>query len=143
MGKVINLAKNTGQPVTYEQCVALMPNIRQQMAQNVWYMWFLDYDPTADIARIACPTLILNGEKDLQVDAAINLQAIRSKMSKSPIGSTQHQKTGNFQIISYPNLNHLFQNSTTGLPSEYGQIEETFSEKVMKDMVEWITKHIE
>ena len=138
-----DLAKNTGQPVTYEQCVALMPNIRQQMAQNAWYMWFLDYDPAADIARIACPTLILNGEKDLQVDAAINLQAIRSKMSKSPIGSTQHQKTGNFQIISYPNLNHLFQNSTTGLPSEYGQIEETFSEKVMKDMVEWITKHIE
>ena len=37
-------------------------------------------------------------------------------------------------------LNHLFQHCTTGMPDEYGDIEETFSEEVLQDIVEWIEK---
>ena len=38
----------------------------------------------------------------------------------------------------YPGLNHLFQHSTTGLPTEYGDIEETISIEVLQDIAQWI-----
>ena len=43
-------------------------------------------------------------------------------------------------IKAYDGLNHLFQHCTTGMPDECGQIEETFSEEVLRDIVSWIVK---
>ncbi len=37
-------------------------------------------------------------------------------------------------------LNHLFQTSETGAISEYGQIEETFSPRVLEIINHWIKK---
>ena len=42
------------------------------------------------------------------------------------------------QIKEYPSLNHLFQHCTTGMPNEYGQIEETISEEVLNDIAQWL-----
>ena len=41
-------------------------------------------------------------------------------------------------LKEYPGLNHLFQHCTTGLPTEYSQIEETISEEVLKDIAQWL-----
>jgi hypothetical protein len=38
----------------------------------------------------------------------------------------------------YAGLNHLFQHCQTGMPAEYGEIEETFSEEVLQDIMKWI-----
>jgi hypothetical protein len=38
----------------------------------------------------------------------------------------------------YHGLNHLFQHCNTGLPDEYGQIEETISLEVLSDIAGWI-----
>jgi len=46
----------------------------------------------------------------------------------------------NVTIKEYKKLNHLFQKSKTGHPSEYGVIKQTFSPKVMKDISKWIHK---
>ncbi len=35
-------------------------------------------------------------------------------------------------------LNHLFQTASTGNPSEYGQIEETFSPKALDKISSWL-----
>lgn len=43
-----------------------------------------------------------------------------------------------FKILKLEKLNHLFQRSETGAISEYGQIEETFSPKVLELMENWI-----
>ena len=43
-------------------------------------------------------------------------------------------------VKCYPNLNHLFQHCQTGLPAEYGEIEETFSEEVLNDIADWLLK---
>lgn len=90
----------------------------------------LAYDPRKDLQKIKCPVLALNGSNDLQVPAKANLQAI----------STGIASNGNQQVTTkeYPDLNHLFQTSSTGLPLEYGQIEETFNQKVLEDMAAWI-----
>lgn len=100
-----------------------------------WFVYFLKFDPTVYLRATKCPVLAVNGGKDLQVDAKQNLEGI--KMSLRAGGNDK------FVIKEFPNLNHLFQNCETGSPSEYAQIEETFSEEVLKFMTDWIRKTIE
>ncbi len=92
-----------------------------------WLDAFLDYDPTENIRNTKCPVLALNGSKDCQVIPLQNLEAFRKLLNPS---STT--------IKEYPNLNHLFQHCTTGLPMEYADIEETISEEVLKDIAQWV-----
>jgi len=40
----------------------------------------------------------------------------------------------------FPELNHLFQTSGSGLPEEYGEIEETMSPVVLDVILLWISK---
>ena len=42
-----------------------------------WYNYFIDYDPSADIAATRCPVFALNGSLDCQVLPESNLAAIR------------------------------------------------------------------
>jgi dienelactone hydrolase len=97
---------------------------------NPWMQYFIKYDPAPTLEKVKCPVLALNGEKDLQVPAKINLEAIEAALTKG--GNKQ------FTTKAFPGLNHLFQTCTTGLPVEYGQIEESFSPAVLKEMLEWI-----
>ena len=103
---------------------------RQQndVQQMPWLKWFIDYDPSANIAATRCPVLALNGDRDCQVISSQNLTAIERLLPKSK----QHL------IKEYPGLNHLFQHCTTGLVAEYSQIEETISPEVLSDIVHWI-----
>ncbi len=95
---------------------------------NPWMNWFIDYDPSIDIRKTSCPVFALNGDRDCQVISTQNLPAIERQLPKNPQN----------RIKEYPALNHLFQHCTTGLPNEYGQIEETISPEVLQDIAEWI-----
>ena len=97
---------------------------------NAWMKFFIRYNPADAWEKVRCPVLALNGEKDLQVPYNENLTAIKTALEKG--GNKK------FTIKSIPALNHLFQPSTSGLPSEYGQIETTISEEVLKIIAEWI-----
>lgn len=129
----------------YEDIVRTIPaeslkdeRIKKQVADGIntmtspWYLHFMRYDPTADLQKIQCPVLALNGERDVQVDADMNLTAIESNIKKS----------GNQQVTikKYPGLNHLFQHCKSCTLSEYGQLEETISPEVLQDMADWILK---
>ncbi|MCR9286073.1 MAG: alpha/beta fold hydrolase [Bacteroidetes bacterium] len=100
-----------------------------------WFIYFMKFDPSPYLKMTKCPVLAVNGEKDLQVDAMQNLGGIQTALRAG--GNNQ------FVIKEFPNLNHLFQNCETGAPSEYAQIEETFSEEVLKVMADWIMKMTE
>jgi len=99
-----------------------------QALQSPWMNWFVDYDPTADIAAVKCPVMAINGDKDCQVISSLNLPSIRQLL----------QKNKRHLVKEYPSLNHLFQHCQTGLPTEYGNIEETISPEVMTDITEWL-----
>ncbi len=123
--KQMQMGGPAGQELTMEQ-------VRETIAaqNNAWLNFFMSYDPADNIRHTRCPVLALNGKKDVQVDAEMNLGALRQLLPKN-------KKTC---IKAYDGLNHLFQHCTTGMPDEYGQIEETFSEEVLQDIVEWINK---
>ncbi|MEN8228130.1 MAG: alpha/beta fold hydrolase [Bacteroidota bacterium] len=95
-----------------------------------WMRYFVMFDPSAFFGSIKCPVLALNGEKDCQVMASRNITAIREKLISS----------GNQNVTAriLPGLNHLFQNCETGLPAEYGVIEETFDPRALEIISEWI-----
>ena len=96
---------------------------------NNWFRYFLTYDPQPTLAKVKCPVLALNGEKDVQVPVS-NLEAIKKAINK---GGNQNIKT-----LAFPNLNHLFQNCETGAAAEYSQIDETIDPKVLEIMKNWI-----
>ena len=97
-----------------------------------WYLHFMRYDPAQDLKKLKCPVLALNGEKDIQVDAAMNLAAIQERITGNG--------NKNVTVKAYPNLNHLFQTCEKGTLAEYGQLEETINPEVLKDIIEWIRK---
>jgi fermentation-respiration switch protein FrsA (DUF1100 family) len=76
------------------------------------------------------PVLAINGEKDLQVPPKENLAAIEKALKA---GGKK-----NFMAKELPGLNHLFQTSQTGAPSEYAKIEETIAPAALQAMGDWI-----
>lgn len=99
-----------------------------QIQQVPWYQFFVNYNPQTDIAKISCPVMAINGEKDVQVMSGMCLDALRRVLP-----ANEHHL-----IKSYPGLNHLFQHCETGMPDEYEGIEETISEEVINDIISWL-----
>lgn len=99
-----------------------------------WYVNFIRYNPAPTLEKVKCPVLAINGSKDVQVSAKANLDAIKRIAEKS----------GNKKIttVELDGLNHLFQTSTTGAPTEYGEIEETFAPIALKTVGDWIAQQV-
>ena len=95
-----------------------------------WFLYFLKFDPETYLSKVSCPVLAINGELDLQVTARENLASIEASLAKA--------KNTRVTIQEIPGLNHLFQKTETGAPSEYGQLEETFNEEAMAFVAQWI-----
>ena len=103
---------------------------RVAMLATPWFRYFLTFDPRPTLAKVRCPVLAINGEKDLQVPCRENLEAIdRAVRSGGNDRVTTRQMDG---------LNHLFQPCKTGAPSEYATIEETFSPAALRVIGDWI-----
>lgn len=99
---------------------------------DVWMQYFLTFDPRPTLGKVKCPVLAINGELDTQVIPDQNIPAIEKALKAG----------GNERITMkvFSKLNHLFQKSKTGVPSEYGQIEETFSPEALVYISDWLKK---
>lgn len=101
---------------------------------NPWMQHFLKYDPVPTLMQVKCPVLAIIGEKDLQVPARENLEAIHTALTK---GGNK-----NVTVKSLPNLNHLFQECETGAPFEYPKIEQTIAPIALNEILHWLQKQI-
>jgi hypothetical protein len=95
-----------------------------------WTRTFLSLDPSEYLKKVGVPVLALDGSKDLQVPARENLAAIAAALK-----SAGNQSATTVELAG---LNHLFQHAGTGLPSEYGEIQETFAPEALKRIGDWI-----
>ncbi len=96
-----------------------------------WFRFFLKHDVQADLARIRSPILAVFGERDVQVPYPLNRKELEKALKK-----TKHKRD---QVLSFPELNHLFQPAGTGLPDEYAVIETTISQQVLEGVTNWLT----
>ncbi len=93
-----------------------------------WMKTFITTSPSDFIKDVTCPVLALFGEQDLQVSVRANMEPMQ-QLLHSHQGSSVH---------AFPKLNHLFQTSETGSPSEYLLIEETLSPTFLEYVSNWI-----
>ena len=95
-----------------------------------WGREYFAYDPLPTIRKVKQPLLILQGERDRQIDqshATLLLDAARS--------------AGNSRVTMkiFPTLNHLFLPSKTGSVSEYSHLEtNAVPGDVLDTLVSWI-----
>jgi len=106
-----------------------------QPVNTPWFRYFLTYEPAETIERVTVPVLAINGENDLQVPYEENLREIEAALRRG--GNTE------YEIHALPGLNHLFQYSDTGSPTEYQAIEETWAVEVMELIADWILETVE
>jgi hypothetical protein len=109
-------------------------NLHRQTAAllSPWFRFFLTYNPKENLSKLKIPVLALDGENDLQVPPKENLAAIEDALKKAG--------NKNYKIVEFPKLNHLFQKSVTGSPTEYGKIEETIDPVVLSTITDWILR---
>jgi len=104
------------------------------MLESPWLRYFIRLDPALYLEKVKCPVLAMNGTLDLQVPCKEDLEAIGMALEKG----------GNpdYTLKKLPGLNHLFQHAKTGLVTEYGHIEETFSPEALDLMTAWILERV-
>lgn len=93
-----------------------------------WFFAVMHLNISQYIRKIQCPVLVLNGDKDAQVDGVQNIHAIISQLP--------HPERAHGQLLE--GLNHLFQECETGLPDEYGKIEQTLSPLLLRTVIQWL-----
>ena len=71
---------------------SLVQNMKGILADYPWSRFFMDYDPASDLRKVRCPVLALNGDKDTQVPADVNLAAIDQALKEA-----QNTKSKNFR----------------------------------------------
>lgn len=101
-----------------------------KMVTGKWFRAGMKLDHTPYVAKVKCPVLAINGEKDLQVSAAVNLPALEKLLKDG----------GNkdYTISLLPGINHALQKCETGLPSEYASIETTVDSTVLYTISDWM-----
>ena len=114
---------------------SLIQDMTGYLADYPWNRFFMIYDPAPALRKIHCPALVLNGDKDTQVPADINLTAIEQALKDA--GNSR------VEIHKLPGLNHLFQTAKTGDPREYRRIEETISPAVLQLIGDWILGNVQ
>ncbi|HEX8563074.1 MAG TPA: alpha/beta hydrolase [Flavobacterium sp.] len=95
-----------------------------------WTKFFIRYDPAVALQNTKCPVMAINGSTDVQVASKQNLPAIAEALRS---GGNE-----NVTIQEFPGVNHLFQESATGSPADYKDIEQTISPLVLSEITNWI-----
>lgn len=97
-----------------------------------WVRYFYNYNPINEISKINIPALALYGSNDTQVPPKYHLEPVKEALEAS--------RSKKYEVVLLKGLNHLFQESNTGLTSEYSQIEQTFAPQALENISAWILK---
>ncbi len=100
-----------------------------------WMKYFLKYNPALTLKKIKIPVLALYGGNDLQITSQENTKALKKAFKKA--------RNYKVTIKELPDLNHLFQESKTGSPLEYQVIEQTYSQVMLEEVLNWLKKQVE
>jgi pimeloyl-ACP methyl ester carboxylesterase len=96
---------------------------------SAWMRSFLTYDPQKTLRQIRRPALALFGGRDLGVNAAANVQAMRDGLTGSPEPV----------VLELDELNHLFQRVKAGEPQSAAEaIDPAAVERIWR----WVFAHI-
>jgi len=100
-----------------------------------WFLAYLKEDPRDYYAKVRCPVLALYGENDFQIDPVSNKNLLNEILKQAG--------NKNVKNIILKEMNHLFQESNTGLPAEYKKNKQTFSKEALKIILDWLNQTLD
>ncbi len=98
----------------------------ENQLNGTWFKSMLSTDYTAYWEKLRIPALALFAEKDVQVDATLNIRALE-KLNKK-----------NIQIKTLASHNHLYQVANTGKTDEYAKLKTSISTSCLETMTTFI-----
>jgi hypothetical protein len=108
----------------------LSPEIFVSIFSIPWLHEYLNSSSVSYLKKVKCPVLAIYGEKDVQVPAKVNIDAINNIIGEG--------ENTDYKIIEMPNVNHLFQYCETGYPSEYKISKESMVVEVLNIISDWV-----
>lgn len=87
-------------------------------AKLPWFKFFILNDPATDIELLDVPTLVVFGGKDTQVPAVMNETFFGQAALRGDFTD--------YEIVTFPDANHLFQKAETGMVDEYAKLDKKF-----------------
>jgi pimeloyl-ACP methyl ester carboxylesterase len=109
-------------------------HVRAQLdgLRQPWFLSLLRSDAEADWRRVTAPTLGVFGGKDVQVIATQEAPALEAALVAAG--------NDDYQVVTLPDANHLFQSATTGALAEYATLEQAFTPDLLPLVVDWIVE---
>lgn len=110
------------------------PSMNQYLDEQIeplmspWLHVFLTLNPMDYLKSVSSPVFYIIGERDMQVPVDLNLSNAQTIASQNPKS----------EVWVPEGLNHLFQPCTSCDVYEYGKIDVTFSESVIKKVIRWM-----
>ena len=108
---------------------ASMARARAIQLTSPWSRYFFDFDPQAQLGKVQCAVLLLNGTADLQVSARRNMTPLYKALRHARRSATSYRLAG---------VNHLFQPPPTQWPMVNGVQQATFSPEALKLIHSWV-----
>lgn len=109
-------------------------SIYDGLYNNNWMRFFITHSFAADLAKVHCKVLAINGDMDKQVDAVTNLHTVDSILS--------HNGNQHYKIVTLKGLNHLLQPAVTGAVEEYATIPATIAPEALQTIGTWLDGNV-
>ncbi|MCC5908490.1 MAG: alpha/beta hydrolase [Balneolaceae bacterium] len=98
-------------------------------AKSRWFKSLIELEPAELITEVDVPIIAIFGEKDMQVSARSNSEVANRLVASVNV---------NLEIAEISGANHLFQSANTGMPSEYGMLENNFADEFLDVLLQWL-----
>ena len=106
-----------------------MARARASQLTSPWARYFFDFDPRAQLAKVQCSVLLLNGTADLQVSARRNMKPLHRALHRAK------RTVSEYKIIG---ANHLFQPIPSQWPIVNGVQQAVFSPVALQRIHKWV-----
>jgi dienelactone hydrolase len=107
--------------------------IEDQRINVRWFREFLSYEPLPVFSRVKCPVAIIQGGKDIQVPPE-DAETLNRVLTES--GNSEHE------LRSYPNLGHLFTDSSGDGMAEMADTKKRVSEEVLNYILGFLKRKL-
>lgn len=105
--------------------------IVEDLAEWEW-RYLLRYRGEHNLSRITCPTLVLVGDRDTQVDPVTDADFARRHLEEGACNDVE--------ALVLRDLNHLFQETSDGSLSAYSELGEPFHARAISALAGWLTR---
>lgn len=106
------------------------PVLKSNASSDPALRYDLKFDPSVYLSKLKCNVLAAFGGRDLRVPAENNSKALELIFKKSG-----HRA---WEIKTFPEANHIFQQAVTGNPDEYGNLKKEYIAGFLEYSAEWI-----